>query len=109
LSKVRSDRLSLERFTPFNAVLNVRATQTKKLDKQKLIAYGIGATCACVLVSSFATPIVAMIGSATILATGGAKAVYDYRENLSDLLYGYIFKELTDKNIITVEKGQFKI
>jgi len=89
-------------------ILNVRATQIKTLDEQKLIACGIGALCAGVIVGSFATPLAGVIASGSILAASGAKAIFDSRKVLPDLIYGYIFKELIDKSVINVENDGYK-
>jgi hypothetical protein len=90
-------------------ILNVRATQIKTLDQQKLIGCGIGALCAGVIVGSIATPIAGVITSGSILAASGAKAMFDYRKVLPDLIYGYIFKELIDKRVINVENDHYQI
>jgi hypothetical protein len=90
-------------------ILNVRATQIKTLDQQKLIGCGIGALCAGVIVGSIATPIAGVIASGSILAASGAKAMFDYRKVLPDLIYGYIFKELIDKRVINVENDHYQI
>jgi hypothetical protein len=90
-------------------ILNVRATQIKTLDEQKLIGCGIGALCTGVIVGSIATPIAGVIAGGSILAASGAKAFYDYRKVLPDLIYGYIFRELIDKNVINVENDHYKI
>lgn len=90
-------------------ILNVRTTQIKTLDEQKLIACGIGAICTGVLVGSIATPIAGVIASGSILAASGAKAIHDYQEVVPDLIYGYIFKELTDKKVLTVKNDHYQI
>ena len=90
-------------------ILNLQATQIKKLDEQKLIACGIGAICTGVLVSSIATPIAGVIAGGSILAASSAKAIHDYQKVMPDLIYGYIFKELTDKKVFNVENDHYQI
>ena len=41
-----------------------------------------------------------MLTTGSILAAGGAKAMYDYLKVLPNLIYGYILKELNEKNVI---------
>jgi hypothetical protein len=90
-------------------VLNIRATQVKQFDERKLIACGLGAVCAGVLFGAVATPVAGLIASGSILAASGVKAAYDYQKILPDLIYGYIFKELVHKDVITVENDSFRI
>ncbi|UJR29446.1 hypothetical protein I4U23_010658 [Adineta vaga] len=90
-------------------ILNVRATQIKTIDEQKLITCGIGAACAGFLVGSIATPVVGAITAGSILVAGGAKAIYDYQKAIPDLIYSYIFKELTDKNVISIDNDHYTI
>jgi hypothetical protein len=90
-------------------ILNVRAKQIKKLDEQKLIACGIGAFCAGVIVGSVVSPILGVLAGGSILAASGTKAIFDYRKVLPNLFYGYIFKELIHKNVINIENDHYKI
>ncbi|CAF1534641.1 unnamed protein product [Adineta steineri] len=90
-------------------ILTVRATQIKTFDKQKLIACGIGAFSLGVCVGAIATPLFGMLAGGLILAASGVKTMYDYQKDLPNLIYGYIFQQLTDKNVITVENGCYKI
>jgi hypothetical protein len=50
---------------------------------------------------------VCAIGS--ILVASGAKAIYDYRNALPDLIYGYIIKKLVDESVINVENDCYDI
>ena len=77
-------------------IVNVRATQIKTLDEQKLIACGVGAICTGVLFGS-------------ILAGISAKVIHDYQNVVPDLIYGYIFKKLTDKKVFSIENDHYQI
>ncbi|CAF0950456.1 unnamed protein product [Rotaria sp. Silwood1] len=87
-------------------VLNVQATQVKVLDERKLAACGLGALCMGLVVGSLSTPVGGTIAAGSILAASGAKAAYDYKKGLPDVIYGYIFKELSDKGVITGSNGR---
>jgi hypothetical protein len=81
-------------------VLNVRTTQIKQLNGQKLLACGVGSLCAGALVSSIFSLIAGLFTSGSILAICTAKTVYDYRRTLPDVIYGYIFNELMRENVV---------
>jgi hypothetical protein len=85
-------------------ILNVRATQIKTFDEQKLIACGIGALSVGIIVGAITMPLAGVITSGLILAASGAKAMRDFRKSLPNLIYGYIFKDLIDdKNVINIK------
>ncbi len=90
-------------------VLNIQATQIKQFDERKLLFYGLGALFAGVLAGSVTTPVAGMVVGGALLAASSVKAVNDYQKDLPDLIYGYIFKELLNKNIITFQNDCFRI
>ncbi|CAF3506058.1 unnamed protein product [Adineta steineri] len=72
-------------------------------------ACGIGAFSLGVCVGAIATPLFGMLAGGSILAASGVKTMYDYQKDLPNLIYGYIFQQLTDKNVVNVENGCYKI
>ena len=86
-------------------VLDIRVKQTAEIDQKKLAAIAIGATCAGVVTGAVATPVVGAITTGFILSGAGLKVTYDHLKSRPDWLYGYILKELNDKNVIRVEDG----
>ncbi|CAF0728806.1 unnamed protein product [Adineta steineri] len=86
-------------------VLNIRVKQTTEIDQQKLKAVAVGAACAGIAVSAIATPVAGVITTGAILTSAGLKTIHDRQKLRPDLLYAYIFKELSDKEILWFEDG----
>lgn len=84
-------------------VLVVYATQTKKLDYDKVAACGVGAVCLGVL-AGFVTlnPWVGVAVGVGAAAASGAKAAYDYSKPVPDVLCGFMLHELVKQQILTV-------
>lgn len=86
-------------------VLDIQVIQTTEIDKQKLAAVTVGAACAGVVAGMIATPVVGILATSAILGSAGLKIMYDQQMSQSNLLFGYIFKQLNDKRVIRLEDG----
>lgn len=86
--------------------LRIRAFQVKELDKDKVLACGIGATVAAVIGTAVASAFIGIPAGAAIAVAGTCKAAYDVQQSVSDTMYGYIFHELQQKRTIKVQNGR---
>ncbi len=86
--------------------LRIWAYQVKKLDQQKLLACGVGAAAAGLILSATASPLVGVPAGVAIAGVGMFKAAYDIHQSIPDVMYGYIFHELQQKHTLQVRNGR---
>jgi hypothetical protein len=88
-------------------VLVVYATQVKELAVDKLVACGLGSVCAGIVAGVITMNTVIGAGTTAVLAAGsGAKAAYDYTQEMPDVLCGYILQELVQKNVLKIQPNE---
>jgi hypothetical protein len=83
-------------------VLVVRATQGKQVDKKKLMAIGLASTSVGCIIGAVVNPVAGMITGSPMLEAAGLKTVFDFQKSPPDLIYGYIIKNLNDKNLLNI-------
>ncbi|UJR29447.1 hypothetical protein I4U23_010659 [Adineta vaga] len=88
-------------------VLVVYATQVKELAVDKLVACGLGSICAGIVAGVVTmNPVVGVSTVALLSAGSGAKAAYDYTQEMPDVLCGYILEELVQKRVLQIQPNQ---
>jgi len=88
-------------------VLVVYATQVKELAVDKLVACGLGSVCAGIVAGVITMNPAIGAGTTAVLAAGsGAKAAYDYTQEMPDVLCGYILQELVQKNVLKIQPNE---
>ena len=87
-------------------ILVVYATQVKELAVDKLVACGLGSVCAGILAGVITMNPAVGVSTAVVLSTAsGAKAAYDYTQDMPDVLCGYILEELIQKQILKIQSN----
>ncbi|UJR07182.1 hypothetical protein I4U23_011470 [Adineta vaga] len=86
-------------------LLVVNATQMKQINKQKLATFCLFAVPAGLILSSVATPFITGLSVLSFATTLGLKTAYEYYyEIMPEIIYGYIFKELEEQNLLNLNK-----
>ena len=88
-------------------ILVASAVQTKHLDWAKIATVGLGVSIIGGALAAAGLPVVSAISA---MATGGTislKAICDYNEEMPNALYGYIFQELKDKRLLSIDENKF--
>ena len=82
-------------------VIVIRATQAKQVDKSKLMAAGVASgSVGLILGTALGLPLGVFAGSAMFGATA-LKITSDLQKSHPDLIYGYIIKDLCDKQLLS--------
>jgi hypothetical protein len=88
----------------------VHATQTKEFARDKLLACGLGAVCAGMLVGCiYMDPAVGLATGLAFFTASGVKAAYDYTNQMPDVLCGYILQELLQLNALQIQNNNVQL
>ncbi len=89
-------------------LIEVHACQAKEIDKPKMAVYGItAASLACLAGTVFSPTTAAALGGAAV-AAGAIKTAFDFNTCPQDIIYGYILRDLQNKNLLKFPNTNIK-
>lgn len=95
---VKGDRMKGGKFD----VIIIRAKQAKQVDKSKTIAAGVASSSVGLILGTTLGLPAGAIACGAMLGAVALKTASDLQKSHPDLIYGYIIKDLCDKQLLTI-------